>query len=1000
MAAFNLIARVILALALAVACSGARADTKIDLLKTFTGNVNFVGIQQTLRNKGNNKPCEVYDPGSERSARLPAIPATASIVSAHLYWAGSGKTPDYRVFFDDVAITAPSGRQYSSATIGGGFDYFSGAADVTAQVKANYADKKKNHKYTFRGLTVSTGSPYCANEGVLGGFALLVIYTDASEPLRMLNLYEGFQFMRYTGITLNLSGFRVPNPLGTATGRVGHLTWEGDSTLEGIGENLKFNDVEMKDNQNPAGNQFNSRSNIDGDPKSYGIDFDAYTLSDPVIKGGQTAATTRYESGQDLVLLGAEIVAMPNVPTADLSIALQLDDELVSGQTADYTVRVANAGPSTETGPTVVTSTLPVGLSYDSAGGIDWACTNTGQTVRCINSTPVLSGQSLPVLTITVRVTGTGTITNSVLVTGAMYDPQLANNAASVDAVVSAGAAPYTLTHGACVNKLPFGDANQTCKKALQAVKAGLAANIYITALVDGVPTGPIAGRTVSMQFAMSCHNPIGPAPVGVRAVYAGQPLKLCQTEGKTPTDWSTSTNITFAANTPSVEKSFTYDDVGQVQLFMFAAVEKVMASGPAFVSVPFEIHLTKPGGEAFSDVALNATSSVFTRAGIAFNLEAGAFAYTTGSTPKRTPNFGREKEPVRFTTPAVSKGALENSSAWNDMHDKVPKLEALIDFAAVANGFASGQFSWPEVGVIKLTPVLNVTDYLGQAYTVKDAYLGRFIPHHFATAAKRMTCRPNMLCDVDPEISTAAYSRQKLPVIVTALSAGDAPTMNYRGVYARNLALSAWADPRKGDVPKEGLSKNDVEKKKFDESANGTAQAGPEFSFLTAFKHTDPLKQTDWVAPTSIYLRADEVGGDGVTSKSDTNAHEVGIRIVSGRLLVPSAHGSERLNLPLKLSAQYWTGTQWELSQSDDHNLIDSTKAVFSDAGNLSLKLLPGMEKVLVAGATDFAVQVTPAAAGKADVVIDYLAWLPSTKGRLKFGTNKSPLIYVRERH
>src|SRR5206468_2648044 len=136
---------------------------------------------------------------------------------------------------------------------------------------------------------------------------------------------EGFQYFQYNGLTINLGDFNVPDPLpSTVTGRIGHVTWEGDSTLSGSGESLLFNGVELTDSMNPSGNQFNSQSNITSDSNSYGVDFDAYTLTGAsgAIAPGQSSATTTYKTGQDMVLLSSEIVAMPYVATSDLALTM------------------------------------------------------------------------------------------------------------------------------------------------------------------------------------------------------------------------------------------------------------------------------------------------------------------------------------------------------------------------------------------------------------------------------------------------------------------------------------------------------------------------------------------------------------------------------------------------------------------------------------------------------------------------------------------------------
>lgn len=972
MARLNLAAaQFVFMLLLALACQAARADTPIRLLQSHVGNVNFVGTQETIRDKGNNQPCRVYSPTVDRYAALTGIPAEAEILSAQLYWAGSGYNPDFNVTMDGGAISAPADRRYYSTTIGNNYNYFSGAADVTAQVKL-----KRNAVYAFRGLTVDYDSPYCAVEGVLGGFSLLVIYADKSQPFRMLNLYEGFQYMRYSGFTLNLSGFRVPDPIGAATGRVGHITWEGDVTLDGSGENLKFNGYEMTDSRNPSGNQFNAKSNINGDDKSFGIDFDAYTVGYPVIKSGQTTASTRYESGQDLVLLSAEVVALPNVPLSDLSISLDLEDKMITGRDTAMTVVVSNQGPSTATGPTVVSSTLPAELSFVSGSGDGWTCSAVAQQVTCSHQGTLPAGQALPVLTITAKVTGTGKIMVSASVSGKMYDPQPANNAASDEGTAVAGESRYVFTDKACSEDVKLGEGTQ-CSTKLQPLLAGVPRKLYITGVdSNDVPVLP-ANATEDMFFALKCINPTKTA--GVIAKVGAISLKPCADKDGAWQDSQSSTKITFENYSAEVE--LTYADVGKLVLALRPAGSSSVATSSEFVSIPYELKITqvrRKNGDAVP-AGLTDTDAFVMRSGEDFTVTVASLA-AAGAV---TPNFGNEEG----TKPKLSVPLVSMTQGTS-----VPALEG--GPFTLENGYANGTFTWQEVGVISLTPGIEGNAYLNVPVTgmlATAAKAGRFIPYHFeTTVAGTLGCLDRMNCPSDVEI--AAYSRQPFTVTITARSKSGAQTKNYQGIFAKEVQLSSVAGA--GGAPKAGLSNTKAPATAF---TDGVGTAKPQFVLPNGFVHTAP--QAPWNAPDTVYVRA--VDADSATSLQDPGTSlEGGIQIVNGRLLVPNAHGSERLPLPLKLSAQYWTGTNWELSSNDQLSEIDPAKAAFSNTGALALSIGPlGLEK-LVNGVRNYSVKATPAAAGKADLVIDHLEWLPSTKGRLKFGTYKSPLIYLRELH
>lgn len=405
------------------------ADTTLTLFSSFAGNVNFIGTQKTLRTQPDTGNSCLIDTGTT-TATLTGLPAGATVGAAYLYWAASGATPDYTVTFEGNTLTATTARSYT-ANYGGTYDYFSGAINVTGLVAA-----KGNGTYSFTGLTVANGNPWCTSSAVLGGWALLVIYSHPSEDFRVVNVYEGFQNFRGSAITLTPSNFQIP--VSPINGKNAHLTWEGDvgnsAPLGGFNEQLTFNGTPLTDGNNPVNNQFNSVSTINTpvDTSSYGVDFDVFDVS-AYLSAGQTSATTVYSSGGDLVLLSAQVISTTNNPVGDLQISMTLSGELIPGQNATYSINVINNGPLSEPGPISVVDTLPVGLSYVSASGSGWSCSPVGQVVTCNRSGSLANGTSAPTLTLTIAVSpaATGTITNTATVSGQAFDNISWNNTAT-----------------------------------------------------------------------------------------------------------------------------------------------------------------------------------------------------------------------------------------------------------------------------------------------------------------------------------------------------------------------------------------------------------------------------------------------------------------------------------------------------------------------------------------------------------------------------------------
>ncbi len=423
------------------------ADTPVDLFESYAGNVNFVGIDATRRTSPTNA-CAVMPTNNTNSAVVTGIPAGATISAAHLYWAGSGSTPDYTVTFEGTTITAPTNRQYTANYTTGPYnlDFFSGVADVTSQVNI-----ERNGTYTFSGLAVTTGGQHCQVSAVVAGWSLVIIYEDAGEDFRVVNLFEGFQAFRGSSITLTPNNFRVPNS--PINGKHATITWEGDAgnsaTLGGLSESLVFNGNTLTDATNPANAQFNSRSNIastapsSGSPNnnSYGVDYDAYPIGSH-ISAGDTSATSTYSSGGDLVILSSEIISVTNTPVSDLAISKTASSSFNVGTNATYNIVVNNAGPNPEPGNIVVTDTLPAGLSFVSATGTGWSCSATGQNVTCTRSGNLAVGSSTSNIVLTVAVSSAAipSVSNTANVTGSNFDNQNGNDQST--AVVSVNTGP------------------------------------------------------------------------------------------------------------------------------------------------------------------------------------------------------------------------------------------------------------------------------------------------------------------------------------------------------------------------------------------------------------------------------------------------------------------------------------------------------------------------------------------------------------------------------
>jgi len=456
----------------------AEAATTISLFKSFAGNINFVTTGNTLRASPNNtyaggNACTLLSGNNGTSVNagtssspVSGIPAGSTVVAAYLYYAGSGATTISTVTFNGSSVTAS--RTFTDSTNPTGNPFFSGFVDVTSQVTGNGT-------YSFTGLSVDNTATYCGNSTVLAGWGLFVIYSNPSEKVRVINVFDGFQPFQGSSITLTPNNFKIPTS--NIDGKFAVLTWEGDpdinSTKAGSTntETLQFNGNVLSDACNPTAdtslpngsnggafvsgnpNQYNSTINTlvctgtaTTDEIYYGVDLDTFNVSS-YLTAGSTTASSFYSSGQDLVLLSTQVISVTDVPVSDLSITKAHNGVFGYGDNGTYTLTVTNNGPATTSGTTKVTDTLPAGETFVSGTGTGWTCSAVGQAVTCTTTAAIANGANFNPITLTVAIaTSAGTSlanTATVAVDPSAFD-NVSGNDSSTDTVSNAG---NTLVH-------------------------------------------------------------------------------------------------------------------------------------------------------------------------------------------------------------------------------------------------------------------------------------------------------------------------------------------------------------------------------------------------------------------------------------------------------------------------------------------------------------------------------------------------------------------------
>lgn len=297
---------------------------------------------------------------------------------------------------------------------------------------------------------------------------------------------------------------------------------------------------------------------------------------------------------------------------------------------------------------------------------------------------------------------------------------------------------------------------------------------------------------------------------------------------------------------------------------------------------------------------------------------------------------------------------------------------------------------------------------------------LGRFVPDHFSTVISPDDAMPCPLALIATEKACLAagfvYSGQPFSITVTAHGVGGAPTVNYHGLLARDVTLTAWSAP--GSLLAAGpvdsvLSSAAVTSTRF---IKGAASARPTYTFPTRY----PTAKL--AAPSAIHLRAheDSTAANHVSSVRPASLPSIegGVTVVSGRIKVDNNYGSELLAVPVMTRIQYWDGMRFINSSTDTKTSFSAGDIVRSNCKlrkqgrsetDPACKNTAAMATAVRMGSIKRGVIQFKLAApgqgntGSVDISIDASTapWLPSTKARIGIGIYKSgPIIYLREMH
>ena len=294
-------------------------DVPLALLEEFDGYLDYTSTGGSLRTQDNNtNSCAVTT--SSSATLINSIPATATIEKAYLYWVHSSYTLDGDITFEGQSVTADLVYQTDLTNR----TFFGYVSDVTSIVSA-IPDPSTN-TYDFSDLTIDTNDPYCSSSTVLGAWALLIFYEDASLPPVNINLYQGFDGLSNTGTSFTLDAFYAISGSGS---KASFLSWEGDDTLDGSSSG-STNPEELSIT-NQAGNTFvlsgdggqtgnnaynstiydNTQTPVYNDATTYGLDWDTFDISS-YIAATDTQVTANVDVGQDFVISNVVVLRVPS----------------------------------------------------------------------------------------------------------------------------------------------------------------------------------------------------------------------------------------------------------------------------------------------------------------------------------------------------------------------------------------------------------------------------------------------------------------------------------------------------------------------------------------------------------------------------------------------------------------------------------------------------------------------------------------------------------------
>ncbi|MEU8658905.1 Ig-like domain-containing protein [Actinoplanes philippinensis] len=443
--------------------------------------INDNGGTETLNNNGYVMGYTDTDGSTDTfndSEAAVNMPTGSRVLFAGLYWSGDTSAGTSGVVARNAARKrivrfGVPGAPLASVTATTNFEptgltTYQQFADVTAQVAG-----AGNGTYRVADIEAGTGQDRYA------GWALVVAYYNADEPMHSLRIYDGYGVVssNSASVDITVSGIQTPQT-GSFETTIGTVVYEGD--FGKVGDALKLNGVSVSDAENPVTNFFNSSVSTGGVANTarnpnvlnlMGVDADQFDATG-LLANNDTSAALRLTTVGDTFYPGAisftTTLFAPDLDTTTTVTDLN-DGDLLPGDTIEYRVAVRNEGIDGAR-RAVLTDAIPSGLTFvpgsmtvngsqvaDSALPLSFALPDlaVGGTTRVtfrarVNETTAPGASIINVPTMRYEGAGTGLVLNGIgdtsTVTVQRPHVDLVADLAATPSVVNRASTPATVS--------------------------------------------------------------------------------------------------------------------------------------------------------------------------------------------------------------------------------------------------------------------------------------------------------------------------------------------------------------------------------------------------------------------------------------------------------------------------------------------------------------------------------------------------------------------------